>query len=905
LSLRIARLFALGVVLLGAAAGVAAGELRTIDFRGKPVEVYIPTPLPLRLSPDGRLAEDGRLPRILIADPDPAVAPIHIPRRVPWADIAVGDPTASFLIDYVAAGGTDAFGEPCFAFPAQAQVVVNAAVAIWAEEIVSTVPIRIRACWASLGGSTLGYSGGGTLHRDFAGAPVAGTWYGAALANSLAGVDLNASAVDMHITYSAGFSWYFGTDGATPAGLMDLMSVVLHEVGHGLDFAGTASVSGGLGRWGLGTGFPSIYDRFVHDGGATPLLNTAVYPNNSATLASLLTSQDLWFRGTHAMAANGGAPVKLFAPTTWLSGSSYSHLDYATFVGTPNRLMVYALSAGVAVHDPGPVALGLLRDLGWSPNPGTPTYTLNVASIGASAVAITATPSAYAGTTNYSRTGIASGTSIALSAPPQSGGSGFTGWAGCDSTSATTCTLVMNAARSVTAGYASYVVNVSATPSAGGSASCSPNPVPHGGSSTCTASASTGYTFTAFSGDCTGATCALSNVTGSRSVTAHFLGSQTVSFAPLPDMTYGDPPITLSASASSGLTVAFDGQSPTVCSVAGTQLTILSAGTCVVRATQAGNATYLPAPPVTRSFNVGRAASWTSITSTPTTVPASASVVLTATVNGVAPTGTVSFRLHNAPLAGCGAVALTGTGGTRTAQCTSLPLAQGTYGFIASYAGDGNHGGSSAATHVNVTPVPGLACAAFTDVDAASSFCPDVDWLRNRAITLGCTATTYCPTDSVSRLAMAAFMNRLGTALTGLPVQVVADSGALDLDAAPVVCATGPITASGFARAALIDGVLSAQGAGAADVLVEVVSSANGTQWTSVSTAMRASLAAGRMVNTRVMGSYDFVVGESMRFGLRVSRGGGAANVSASQCRLRIIVGNRSATYSPFDAERP
>ena len=43
------------------------------------------------------------------------------------------------------------------------------------------------------------------------------------------------------------------------------MSVVLHELGHGLGFAGSMDVDGALGSWGLGTAFPIIYDRFVEN----------------------------------------------------------------------------------------------------------------------------------------------------------------------------------------------------------------------------------------------------------------------------------------------------------------------------------------------------------------------------------------------------------------------------------------------------------------------------------------------------------------------------------------------------------------------------------------------------------------------------------------------------------------
>ena len=65
-----------------------------------------------------------------------------------------------------------------------------------------------------------------------------------------------------------------------------------------------------------------------------------------------------------------------------------------------------------------------------------------------------------------------------------------------------------------------YAIAVSS--SVGGAASCTPNPVTSGGSATCTANAAPGFVFQGWSGDCTGMSCALSNVTAARSVTAVF-----------------------------------------------------------------------------------------------------------------------------------------------------------------------------------------------------------------------------------------------------------------------------------------------------------------------------------------------------------------------------------------------
>jgi subtilisin family serine protease len=83
----------------------------------------------------------------------------------------------------------------------------------------------------------------------------------------------------------------------------------------------------------------------------------------------------------------------------------------------------------------------------------TPPYTLTVNSAGASSVAISASPTTYAGTTNYSKTGIAEGTTITLTAPVTSGSAAFSSWRCCDSASGITCTMNMNTSKTVTAIY--------------------------------------------------------------------------------------------------------------------------------------------------------------------------------------------------------------------------------------------------------------------------------------------------------------------------------------------------------------------------------------------------------------------------------------------------------------------
>lgn len=85
--------------------------------------------------------------------------------------------------------------------------------------------------------------------------------------------------------------------------------------------------------------------------------------------------------------------------------------------------------------------------------------------------------------------------------------------------------------------------------------------------------------------------------------------AQTISFAVLPNKTVGDAPFAVAATASSGLPVSFTSQTSAVCSVAGTTVTIIADGTCTVRASQAGDATYQSASNVDQSFTVAAATS--------------------------------------------------------------------------------------------------------------------------------------------------------------------------------------------------------------------------------------------------------------------------------------------------------
>ncbi|MDH3443846.1 MAG: peptidase, partial [Deltaproteobacteria bacterium] len=139
---------------------------------------------------------------------------------------------------------------------AQRLIAFQHAANIWGQRINSPVEIRVSANFVPLecsnSSGVLGAAGPTTVHRDFPGAPLAGTWYVQALANGLFGGDLSAGDEDIDAVFNSNIGspgclqtsgWYYGLDGNTPAGKIDFVTVLVHEFGHGLGFLSLVSLS--------------------------------------------------------------------------------------------------------------------------------------------------------------------------------------------------------------------------------------------------------------------------------------------------------------------------------------------------------------------------------------------------------------------------------------------------------------------------------------------------------------------------------------------------------------------------------------------------------------------------------------------------------------------------------------
>jgi hypothetical protein len=388
----------------------------------------------------------GFAPAPLMADP--RVSTHRVKAVLPAERLMAAEALNSTVtINYLPAGA-GRFGDTCITWPAGAQAAFSYAAGIWQSKLQSAVPITIDACWATnFPSGVLGHGGHLNSKSNFTNRPLANTEYPVALANSLAGIDLDPAAADIYIGFGSTFTWYFGTDENTPPAAFeyDLVSVALHEICHGLGFIGSMAVTAGIGSYFFPN--PLIYDRFTRNGSGQGLLS---FPNNSAALAAQLTGNNLFFNGTNANAANAGSPARIYAPPTWSSGGSYSHLD-EIFNNTDNALMTFSLSNGESAHDPGPVALGILKDLGWRLLL-TPRLTVTISGNGS----VNSSPAGIAcetGNPDDCSHQFPDGQSVKLT-PTASSDSMFSSWTGgCTSVSGNDCNITLLADKSITATF--------------------------------------------------------------------------------------------------------------------------------------------------------------------------------------------------------------------------------------------------------------------------------------------------------------------------------------------------------------------------------------------------------------------------------------------------------------------
>lgn len=261
---------------------------------------------------------------------------------------------------------------------AQRLNLFNFAAGIWGNYLDSASSITIDSRFDPLfpctpSGGVLGSAGAIQITRNFTNAEFPNTWYPEALANKRAGGNLIPGFNEIQATFNSdvdtgclgvGVRFYYGFDNTTPSQRINLLVVLLHEMGHGLGFQ--SFVNGSTGVFPGGTPSPDIYSRYMFD------RSTGLYwhqMTNAQRVTSATNVNNVLWDGPNVRIASGNLTfgrdaatgrVELFTPNPLQGGSSISHFSTAA---TPNLLMEPSINIGL------PIDLDLtrqqMRDIGW------------------------------------------------------------------------------------------------------------------------------------------------------------------------------------------------------------------------------------------------------------------------------------------------------------------------------------------------------------------------------------------------------------------------------------------------------------------------------------------------------------------------------------------------------------
>ncbi|MCF6269935.1 MAG: hypothetical protein L3J41_09500 [Melioribacteraceae bacterium] len=191
-------------------------------------------------------------------------------------------------------------------------------------------------------------------------------WFPVALAEYIENENLNGTNFDIliNINTDSQIQWYYGLDGNTPADKTDFLSTMLHEIAHGLGFADSYSYNTTTKK---GSTQYNYFDELIVKNSLPTAFSLLSLANNSTELGTELVSNDLYIMGTRTSAIANGVNPKIYAPTTWVDGTSIAHLDEESYPANDNNsLMTPALGKAEAIHSPGEITLSILEDMGWS-----------------------------------------------------------------------------------------------------------------------------------------------------------------------------------------------------------------------------------------------------------------------------------------------------------------------------------------------------------------------------------------------------------------------------------------------------------------------------------------------------------------------------------------------------------
>lgn len=255
-----------------------------------------------------------------------------------------------------------------FQVPDSVQKVVEAAFSVWDKILISPVPIYIHVYWEPMSGGTLASAGSDRVYKNFENAPLRDVWYPSALADALSGRSINGDNPDIVLKINSNAEWNLDYEGPQNFRYYDMLSVMIHEIAHGIGFMSSFEMNGSTRvKWGI-QNLPFIYDRYITDQAGNGLVNNRFYTNDSEALLKEVTERNIFFEVDSGQYSR--QRPRLHTEIPFSAGASLSHISNSQPAQTDSRdrLMLPTLSLGARYHFPGNGILAILFQMGWALN---------------------------------------------------------------------------------------------------------------------------------------------------------------------------------------------------------------------------------------------------------------------------------------------------------------------------------------------------------------------------------------------------------------------------------------------------------------------------------------------------------------------------------------------------------
>lgn len=229
------------------------------------------------------------------------------------------------------------------------RVAIEYAMNLLGRRLSSAEPIKVRVAFRTMGSYTLGIGTSLSFHENFPGAPVANRMYPAALANALAGYDLNPNNEEILFYINQNTNFYLGLDAAGGGSQPDLVTVVLHELIHGLGMQTT--MNPGTGEWQFGS--PDAYSsNLVDRRTGTSMLNLSPQKRLSVSYN---------FAGTNTKNFNRSHP-EMSDASHWGGWALFGPRGAKRLLNSGNRLF----SGEYYSQHNFELELNVMKDIGWT-----------------------------------------------------------------------------------------------------------------------------------------------------------------------------------------------------------------------------------------------------------------------------------------------------------------------------------------------------------------------------------------------------------------------------------------------------------------------------------------------------------------------------------------------------------